>query len=49
VLCKLDIEKVYDHVNWFSLAYVEEMRFWEQMTYLDSIFYFLGALFCIGQ
>ena len=31
VLCKLDIEKVYDHVNWkFLLAVIKKMGFGER-------------------
>jgi hypothetical protein len=39
VLCKLDIEKAYSHVN------IEEVWFWGKMTLLDSALYFFGALF----
>jgi hypothetical protein len=29
VLCKLDLEKAYDHVNWdFSVVHAEDVRFW---------------------
>jgi hypothetical protein len=33
ILCKLDIEKGFDHVNWgFPFVYVEEMQFWGKMV-----------------
>jgi hypothetical protein len=40
VLCKLDIEKTYDNVNWDFLL-VKGMKFQGEMTFLDSTFIFL--------
>jgi hypothetical protein len=46
VLCKLDLEKAYDHVNWeFLLIFVEEMWIWGEMEGLDSALYYYGAVF----
>jgi hypothetical protein len=36
---KLDIEKVYDHVQWDFLL-IEEVWFWGEMTLLDGVLYF---------
>lgn len=49
VLCKLDIEKSYDHVNWDFLLYLlRKSGFRGEMVYMDCSSYFLGAFFCFG-
>ena len=35
VLCKLDLEKAYDHVVWNFLLSFEKMWFWGEMVFLD--------------
>jgi len=47
LLCKLDIEKAYDHVNWD--LYVEKMWFWEEMVFLDSALHLFGAFLRLGE
>ena len=38
VLCKLDVEKAYDKLNWkFLLSVLKEMGFWQQMDRLDLV------------
>jgi hypothetical protein len=44
VLCKLDIEKAYDHVN-SDFLLVKEMWFWGEIVLLDSALYFLQCFF----
>jgi len=46
LLCKLDLEKAYDHVNWGLLAlFAASVWFWEEMEGLDAILYFYGDIF----
>jgi hypothetical protein len=47
VLCKLNIEKAYNHVNceFFLTLFVEEVRLQGEMVPLDSALYLFGALF----
>lgn len=36
MICKLDLEKVYDHVNWeFLFVCFKEMRFWGEVEGVD--------------
>jgi hypothetical protein len=42
VICKIDLEKAYDHVNWDFLLYME-VQFWEEILLLDSSLYFLSS------
>lgn len=46
VLCELDIEKDYDHVNWefLDLCY-EKNGFREKIGYMDSSVHLFGILF----
>jgi hypothetical protein len=40
VLCKLDLEQVYDHVNWDFLIYMlRRSDFRGEMVYLNSSLY----------
>ena len=40
VNCKMDLEKVYDHVNCDFLLYAWEVWFWEDMVLLDRTLHF---------
>lgn len=43
ILCKLDIEKGYDHVNCSFLCWVmERMSFGEKVDKLDQMVYFIS-------
>jgi hypothetical protein len=44
VLCKLDLEKAYDHVNWEFLIYLLKRCGFGGMEKLDSTLYFYGAI-----
>ena len=38
ILCKLDIEKVYDHVEWhFLFSVIEKMGFGEKWIKMDKV------------
>lgn len=46
LLCKLDIEKAYDHVRWdFFDVYAREDGLWGEMEKVDLFLYILGAFF----
>jgi hypothetical protein len=43
VLSKLDLEKAYDHVNWWIFAiFVKEMWLWKEMVQVDNSLYLYG-------
>jgi hypothetical protein len=44
-LCKLDLEKMYDHVNWEFALFVKEMRICGEMEALYRAMYFYGGIF----
>lgn len=47
VMCKLDIEKAYDHVDWsFLFSVMSMMGFWGEMDPVDAVVYFHSQLFC---
>ena len=45
VICKMDLEKAYDHVMGLSLYF----WYWGEMVLLDSSLYLLGALLSFGK
>jgi hypothetical protein len=46
VLCKLDVEKAYDYVNWGLLWYMlRRCAFRGEMVKVDSTLYFYNASF----
>jgi len=49
LLCKLDIEKAYDHVNWYSLYMLRRCGFGGEMVFLDSPLHLFGVLLCLGE
>jgi hypothetical protein len=50
LLCKLDIEKAYDHVNWDFLLYMlRRSGFGEKWCFLDSALHCFSALLCLGE
>jgi len=45
LLCKLDLEKAYDHVNWeFPLYLLNKISFGGEMACLDSTMYIYGVI-----
>jgi hypothetical protein len=50
VLCKQDIEKAYDHVNWEFLLYLlRRCEFGGEMVLLISALYLFGVLLHFGE
>jgi hypothetical protein len=50
VLCKLDMEKAYDHVDWnFPPLSFEEVWVWGKMVLMDQALYFHCPLFSFDQ
>lgn len=48
VICKIDMEKAYDHVNWkFLDRILQKMRF-GVMEELDESLYFISIILCHG-
>ena len=46
MLCKLDVEKAYDHVNWGSLMYmIQRCGFFREMEKRDNVLYFNCQIF----
>ena len=49
LLCKLDLEKAYDHVSWdFLLHLLQKCGFWGEMERLDSVLYHYGLTISLG-
>ena len=50
ILCKLDIEKAYDHVEWsfFSYGYGEN-GVWGEVVKVDQVVFIHSQFFCFGQ
>ncbi|RVX19302.1 Transposon TX1 uncharacterized 149 kDa protein [Vitis vinifera] len=50
VICKLDIEKAYDSINWnFLMKVMRKMGFGGPVVEMDLVVYFNGKLFYSGQ
>ena len=50
VLCKLDVEKTYDHVNWEFLIYLlQRCGFFEKLEKMDLVLYLFHAALHYGQ
>jgi hypothetical protein len=49
VICKMDLEKAYDHVNWEFLLYMLKMCVLGAMVHLDSSLHFFGAFLGFGE
>jgi hypothetical protein len=45
VICKMDLEKAYNHVNWDFLLCVEEKWFQGEMVLLDRTLHFISTFF----
>ena len=46
MLCKLDVEKAYDHVNWGSLMYMlQRCGFFREMEKRDNVLHFNCQIF----
>nr|CAN70867.1 hypothetical protein VITISV_027610 [Vitis vinifera] len=50
ILCKLDIEKAYDNVDWtFILTVMQKMGFGEKWIQVDKMVHIHCKFFCVGQ
>jgi hypothetical protein len=47
VLCKLDVEKAYDHVNWKFLQYLLDRCGFSLLVEVDLILYLYYLLLCL--
>ncbi len=48
VICKLDIEKAYNHVNWNYLIFVGRTWFWQGLEEMDLVLYFNSLVLNLG-
>lgn len=49
VICKVDVEKAYDHVSWgFFVGYVSEVWLWSEVVNLDSKMHGFGFFLCFA-
>ena len=47
VICKLDIEKVCNHITWdFLVASMEKMGFWPKVGQFNQMVHFNNKIFC---
>ena len=50
VLCKLDLEKAYDHVHWAFLSYLlQSCGFREKIEKIDLFLYFFSVVFYFSK
>ena len=48
VICKMDLEKAYNHGR-FSTVHAEKVRVWWEVVLMDSSLYFLSAFLNFGE
>lgn len=49
ILCKLDIEKAYDYLNWESVEYTQEDGVWQHLDKMDEVLYDYNEVLCSNQ
>ena len=48
ILCKLDIKKAYENVDWSFLLSYAENGFWGEMDWVDQVVHFNCKLLCVS-